>query len=228
MATLTLTGLAGATPLALVTGEGGGEAQGEAEGEYYVDASGATDAATETHNDAQSQVNAEVKNVNEAYTEAQWDAYDTINDTESPQMEDDVVDPTLVNEVEKAGEVSAEHADQAEKAMDVESEYVDAGADVSFAAQAKAWMTDTFKGLTDVFKDTNEVANEDLGAEGEAKQALEGTLETENEIRNDVVSQAELDTQAPDVDPSVSGDATIEHATEVASSAAGQGEAGIP
>ncbi len=220
-------GLASANPLAIITGDGAAEAQGQAEGEYYADASGALEAADEHAQDAQQTINSEVRSANQAVTEAQWDAYDALDDAQAPQMDADL-DDELVQEIERAGDISAQHADQAQKAADLETGLVDAGADISFAAQAQAWFKDTFKGLTGLFEDADDIADHDTGLEDEAKGALEQGLHAENDIRNQVVSSAHLDQETPDVDPSLSGDATLEHATQAATSAAGNGHAELP
>lgn len=220
--------LASANPLAIITGDGAAEAQGQADGEYYVDASGALDAADEHHQDAQNAVNSEARSANEAVTDAQWDAYDTIDDAEAPQMDDDLIDDELTDEIEQAGDVQAQHADRVQKAADLETGYVDAGADVSLAAKAQAWAKDTFKGLTSFFDDADELRDHETDLDEQAKDELKGALKEENSLRNEVVSQAHLDQESPDVDPSLSGDANLEHATQAATSAAGDGAIQVP
>lgn len=221
-------GLASANPLAIITGDGGADVQGQAEGDYYVDASGALDAADEHHRDAQQAINSEARSANQAVTDAQWDAYDKIDDAQAPQMDDDLVDAEALEEIEQVGNVNAQHADRLEKAADLETGLVDAGADVSLAAQAQAWAKDAFKGLTDLFDDADELAPQDTSLDEDAKAELKGALKEENRLRNEAVSHAHLDQETPDVDPSVSGDATLEHATQAATSAAGDGHAELP
>lgn len=227
IATLALTGMTAAQPLTgALSGDGGGEAAGEAEGEYYVNASGAMDAADEHHEEAESTANSEVRNTNEAVTEAQWDAYERVDETERPEA--DPEPPELENEIKRTGNAQAQHTDRVEKAADADTEYVDAGADLSFSAKAKAWVSDAFNGVADVYEDARGLLETETTADEDAKGNVENGLEAENELRNDVVSQAELDNEVPDADPSVNGEATAEHATEVATDAAGQGQAEIP
>lgn len=221
-------GLASGDGFAALTGDGGSEAEGQAEGEYYVDASGATDAAYEQHDDAQAQANEKVRSSNEAVTEAQWDAYDRLEETERPECECDPIDDETLHEVEQVGNIQAKHADRAEKAAHADTEYVDAGADVGLAAQAQAWMSDTLTGIAEVYHDVQDKLDHDAQPEDDAKDEVKQSLETENELRNEVTSQAQLDNEPPELDPSVSGDASAEHATEVATEAAGNGDAEMP
>lgn len=220
-------GLAAAQPLAIVTGDGGGHASGQADADYNVDASDGEDKAHQTHRDAQAYANSEADNKNEAYQETKWSAYENVDKTELPQRPQCECDD-LAGQVEQAGDIEATHADQVEKSGQLDSEYVDADADVSAAGHVKAWTTDTFKGLTDAFDEVRELMGQDVDAHDDAKASAESALDAEDELRNEAVSNTDLDNELPDANPSANGNLNAEHATEIATDATGNGEAQVP
>lgn len=227
LAFLAVTGLAAAQPLALVTGDGGGQAQGQAHGDYYVDAAGAVDEGEERHDEISEQTRAQAKATSEAYEETKWRTYENASDVERPQEPQCDCDE-VVGEVEQAGTMQAEHTDHVEKAADVESEYVDAGADVGASGQAKAWFSNLFEGTEELYNRAKGLMGYETQADQEAKVVAEQTLETEDELRGQVVDRAMAERDLPDADPRVDGQLDAQHATEVTSEAVGNAEAGIP
>lgn len=223
---LATAGLAAASdPLASLTGQGGGDVQGEAEGAYYADASDGIDKVENDKRALEGQAHQQVHDKNEAYQEAKWDAY---NESKVDRPQPECTCEELEGQMRQLGDVQAQHTDRVEKRADVDTEYADAGADLSAAGQVSAWAKDTFQGVADAFDAVQDVFDQDPEAEEDARAELENGLEAEDELRNEVVSQADADTSLPDVDPRAEGEAQAEHATSVTSQATGNGEAEIP
>lgn len=223
IATLATAGLAIAEPLALVTGDGGGHAAGTVDGSYHADATGAVDAADETNQEAQAHVNEQARSTSEAYEETKWRAYDNATDIEQPQAPQCTCDEAT-GQLDQAGTMQASHADRVHKAANVETEYVDAGADVNGAAQADAWYENLFEGAKTLVDDARGLLGYETHADQEAKDTARSTLEAEDRLRGELVEQAHLDQDLPEAEPKLDGELSAKHATDIATSAAGNGE----
>lgn len=227
IATLLIAGTALASPVALYEGEGGGEAEGQAEGAYYVDASGALDKADESEDDLHDEASSTAHQANDAYEQTKADAWERANQTERPETPECECDE-LVGELEQSGNAELQHADALEKQADVETELVDAGADLSAAAQAHAWARDVFKGVGDAFKNVQDLMGFETTADEDAKAVAEQAIHADDELRGEAMAAIDEDRELPDVNPQADGSFAAEHATEATSSAAGQAEGQIP
>ncbi len=221
-----LAGAAAANPLALVAGEGGGEAAGAAEGDYYVDASDGLDTAYEEQAKLSDDAQQTVRDANSAYTEAKHRAWADASSAELPQQPSCQCDE-LANQLEQAGNAQIQHADRVEKTADLDTEVVDAGADVGAAAQAKAWFSDVFEGASDAFDEVRGPMGHETQLDDEAEQIGDSAIGADDEIRGELVHQLQTEQDLPKPDPRVDGSFAAEHATSVATSAAGQATGAI-
>lgn len=227
VALLSLSGLAAAEPLAIVTGDGGGQAEGQAHGDYHADANGALDEADDQQDDLQENASADARNANSATTQFKWKIYEQMTDMELPEQPNCEC-RELFEKLEQTGELELSHTDQVQKVTNVETEYADAGADVGASGQVSAFFTDALKGSEDLYDQVKGAIGFETDAREDAESAAEHTLETEGELRGELVQQTDQDVDLPDANPSVDGSTQAEHATEMTSSAAGDGEAEAP
>lgn len=228
LALMLTAGLAAAQgPIALVTGEGGAQGQGEADGTYHADATGATDAADEGQADLKDQAEGQWDATNENYAETRAEAWAQANQTDAPDRPQCECGEDAIGQVEQVGQVQASHADQVHKAADVDSEYVDAGADLQAAGEADAWYKDAFNGLKDTFVSIKDTLAFETSADEDAKDAADGLVKTDDEVRAQLDTVVKQDAELPDANPQVDGEFGAEHATEIASEAAGDGQAEV-
>jgi hypothetical protein len=220
-------GLAAAEPLAGATGDGGGELHGEATGEYQADAGGATDAARENEEQLEGQGHGQVEQTSEAYEETKWRTYENASETERPERPECPCGE-LEAVVEQVDRVEASHQDRVQKAGQVDSEYVDAGADVEATGQADAWYESALDGVVDAVEEAGGLLGYETQSEDQVQGQAEQTLATEDELRGEVVEQAKADVDVPEADPSAEGELTAEHATQAATDAATSGGAQAP
>lgn len=218
--------VAQSNPLALVTGEGGGQASGEASGAYYVDASGAVSQATEGHKEIADQARGAWHQSNAAYEEARGEAWQAVDETEPSMPQCDCSE--LVDELDQVSAVEAEHADKLEKQLAVENEYVDAGADLSAAGHVKAFFKDTFRGVKDAFGQVERLLKVDTSAQQDVKAQAEELVHTDDEIRGQVTDLVEQEQELPEVQPRVDGNFAADHASEVTSGVLADGAVSLP
>lgn len=228
LALMLTAGLAAAQgPIALVTGEGGAQAQGEAAGAYHADATGAVDAADDGQADLKDQAEGQWDAANENYAETRAETWAQANQTDAPDRPQCECGEKAIGELEQVGQVQASHADRVHKAADLESEYVDAGADLQAAGEANAWYEDAFKGLKDTFVSIKDVLAFETEADEDAKDEAGKLVKTDDEVRAQLDTVVKHDAELPDADPQVDGELGAQHATEVASEAAGDGQAEV-
>ncbi len=228
LALMLTAGLAAAQgPIALVTGEGGAQGQGEAEGTYHADATGALDAADDGQADLKDQAEGQWDATNENYAETRAQTWAQADQTDLPDRPQCECGEDAIGQVEQVGQVQASHADRVHKAADLESEYVDAGADLQAAGEADAWYEDAFNGLKDTFVSIKDVLAFETSADEDAKDAADGLVKTDDEVRAQLDTVVKQDVELPDADPQLDGEFGAEHASEVASEAAGDGQAEV-
>lgn len=230
VALLATTGFAAAqtNPIAILTGDGGGEASGQAEGTYYADATGALDAADEGHADARDQALAHWNNTNNAYDESKANAEQIIDEAEPPEAQNDLGEEQLFDQLDQSSQVNAQHTDHVEKAMDAETDYVNAGADLSAAGHVKAFFQDTFTGLKDAYTGLKDMIKTDAVATNDAKSTAKQALHADDDARAQITDTLEQDQDLPEANPRIDGTFAGQHATKATSSAIANGQAGTP
>lgn len=222
-----LAGTAAAQPLALATGEGGGQAAGQAQGSYQADATGALDEADRREDEAHRRSLEHVREANRTYAEQKAQAYQQASATDPPERPACECD-RLADELEHRGTMQAAHTDKVQKAANVESEYVDAGADVGASGQAEAWFEDLFQGVGDAFRGVQSLLGYETQTDDEAQDLAEDAIHADEEVRGQLVNELEQDRELPDANPRADGEFAAEHASEASSSAVGQAQAEIP
>ena len=228
IALLLTAGLASANPLAIASGEGGGSVAGEVAGAYHADATGAVDAAEKAEGDATEKAKATWTQSNTAYEQTRADAWTQVDEAEMPDQPDDVGEEQIFDQVEQASTVEASHTDKVEKAADLETEYVDAGVDVSAAGSVKAFFKDAVTGIKDAYMGLKDALKLDTSASEDAKAQLEGVIHMDDALRGEVTTLLDQEIRSPDADPRLDGTIGASHASDVTSSALAQGQAGLP
>jgi hypothetical protein len=224
-AVLLLAGLAAANPVGLF--ESGGEASGEAHGGYYVDASGALATVTEGEAQARETVKEQARQADSTYEQAKWTAYGLIEQAEMPAMPDCTCDEVF-SQLEQVGTLDVAHADQIEKALDLETGLVDAGVDVGAAAQVKAFFKDVFSGAKDAFGAIKDLVTLDTSAVDDVKPTVEELLHADEAVRGEIMGLLDTEAPLPAIDPSLSGDFAAAHATQLTGSIIGTVSGGLP
>ena len=224
-ALLLLAGVATAAPLALF--EGGGEAAGEAQAGYHADATGAIDEAARAATDAQAQAVGAWKGANEGYEGAREEIVRAIDSADAPAAPSCACDDVF-DQLEQVGNVQASHADAVEKAADLETGYVDAGADVSAAGEVKGWFSNLFDGARSVFDSLQGMMGVDTSAANDAKSSAKQLLYADDDLRDQVTDLLAEEHQLPSVDPRLDGSLGAGHASEVTSSALGSIQGSTP
>ncbi|MDX1612159.1 MAG: hypothetical protein R3185_07300 [Candidatus Thermoplasmatota archaeon] len=219
---------AGMNPLAIATGEGGAQAAGEAAGAYHVDASGATDAAAQQASDAQEQARQAWAQSNSAYEDARGQAENMIDQAEAPATPQDTGEEAIFDQLDQASNVQASHTDAVEKAANLDTEYVDAGADLSAAASAKAWFSDAIQGLKDAYTGVKDQLDFRTTADQDAKEMAKQALHADDALRAQAGELLEEEQELPQVNPQASGELAGSHASELTSDVIAQGQAGTP
>ncbi len=228
LALMLTAGLAAAQgPIALVTGDGGAQGQGEAQGSYHADATGALDEADDGQADLKDQAEGQWDAANENYVEARAGTWSNVNETDMPQRPQCECGEQAIGQVEQVGQVQASHADEVHKAADLESEHVDAGADLRAAGQADAWYEDAFQGLKDTFAGLKDALDFQTDADEDAKDEAATLVRTDDELRAQLDTAVKQDADLPDADPQLEGELGAQHATELTSQAAGDGQAEV-
>jgi hypothetical protein len=202
--------------------DAGGEAAAQAEGAAYADASGAADAAEDHKDEAHGEAYGEYEQQAEAYEEAKGEAWTKANETEEPEPPECECEDEVFAKAEQASNVQAEHADQIDHATDAETEYVDAGGELSAAGQVSAWFSDAVGGVADAYNDVKGLMGFDTDADEEAKAQAEQALEAEEEVRGEAEVVLAEDPDLPDVDPSADASVSVQHAQEATTSAVGE------
>lgn len=222
-----LAGPVSAQPLAAATGDGGGQAQGQAHGAYHADASGALDEADQQEDELQDKAVADAREANRTYAEAKEQTWADAKATETPERPACPCDE-IADDLEEQNSMSASHASAAEKAANVENEYVDAGADVGASGQADAWYSNLFEGATDAFDRVRSVFGYETQADEQAKDVAESAVHADDELRGEAIATLDEDRELPDANPRLDGELDAEHASEASSSAVGHADGEIP
>jgi hypothetical protein len=207
--------------------ESGGEASGEAHGGYYVDASGALSTVTQGEAEARELVKDQARQADSMVEQTKWTAYGLVEQAEVPAMPDCACDE-IFSQLEQVGALEVAHADQIEKALDLETGLVDAGADLGAGAQVKAFFKDIFSGAKDAFGAIKDLVTLDTSAADDVKPVVEELLHADEQVRGQVLGL--LDTQAPlpAIDPSIGGDFAAQHATQLTGNVIGTVSGGLP
>lgn len=224
-AVLLLAGLAAANPVGLF--ESGGEAAGEAHGGYYVDASGALSTVVGGGEQARATVKEQAYQADSLYDETKWTAWNAVDGVEAPTMPDCACDE-IFSQLDQVGTLDVAHADEIEKALDLETGLVDAGADVGAAAQVTAFFKDAFSGLKDAFGAVKDLLVLDTSAADQVKPLAEELLHADEDVRDQVMGLLDTEAPIPALDPSLSGDFAAQHASQLTSSVIGSASGGIP
>lgn len=211
----------------IATGEAASQAALDAAGSYYVDGSEAMDKAEEAYDQAHAESQSQARNANSAYAESKDEAWNHVNDTEAPATPECECDE-IISEIEQAGQASVAHSDRIEKAADLDTDLVDAGADVGAGATVKAFFQDAFNGIGDAFEKLGDVLALDLGAEDDAKAVAHEALYADDELRGELVGTLDDKQALPDVDSRVDGEFAAQHAGQASSSALAQAGSSLP